>query len=239
MEPAFVAFVAIFLFAITTQTVTGFGTVILALTLGAHLYPVDVMLAWLVPTNLLITSYLLARYHQAVAWRLLVRRVLPAMGVGFIAGQALFYVLDTNALRWLLGVLVVALTARELLRRGAAGPLPGGLMPWSGAAGVCHGLFAAGGPLLVYGMARESLDKAAFRSTLSLIWTLMSIVLTVSYIAGGVLTAEALPHMAVLAAVTPAAVLVGEWLHHRVDETRFRQVVYAVLLVAGMFLLIR
>lgn len=239
MDPAFAAFVAIFLLAITTQTVTGFGTVILALTLGAHLYPVDVMLAWVVPTNLLLTSYLLARYHEAVAWRLLLRRVLPAMGLGFIAGQALFYVLDTDALRWLLGVLVVALTARELLRRGAAGPLPGGLMPWSGAAGVCHGLFAAGGPLLVYGLARENLDKSAFRSSLSLVWTLMSALLTVSYIAGGVLTTDAVPYLAVLAAVMPAAVIAGEWLHHHVDETLFRQVVYAVLLVAGMSLLIR
>ncbi|HEX5676642.1 MAG TPA: hypothetical protein VFX91_01605 [Alcanivorax sp.] len=44
------------------------------------------------------------------------------------------------------------------------------------------------------------------------------------------------PQLAALAPVVLAGIVLGEALHHRVDEHRFRQVLFVVLLLAGIAL---
>lgn len=240
MTTAFIAFALIFFLATTTQTIVGFGSVIIALTLGAQLFSVHTLLAWLVPVNLSLSGYIVLRYHRQVAWPLLLRRILPPMLVGLALGQVLFYTLHAHWLKTLLGALVVILALDALLvgsRDGRRGP--GRITPWTFAAGVVHGLFAAGGPLLVYGVSREPLDKGSFRSTLAVVWLSLGAILTVSYAVGGTLTLSRLPQLAVLLAILPVAIGVGEWLHHRVDERLFRRLLFVVLLLAGVALMLR
>ena len=58
---------------------------------------------------------------------------------------------------------------------------------------------------------------------------------TLGYAAEGVLV-KVWPGLAALAPVVLAGIVLGEILHHRVDEQRFRQVLFSVLLLAGLAL---
>jgi len=104
-------------------------------------------------------------------------------------------------------------------------------------AGITHGLFASGGPLLVYALAGTTLDKTRFRATLICVWFLLNSVLTFAFFLDGRLL-PALPALAWLVWLLPVGILLGEQLHRRVDEVRFRMLVYGLLLVTGMLLLV-
>ena len=47
----------IVLISYTTQAMSGFGSTILALTLGLHLYPINVLLPVLVPLDMIVYLY--------------------------------------------------------------------------------------------------------------------------------------------------------------------------------------
>ncbi len=235
---SFIAVIGIVFFAFFTQAATGFGGMVIAMTASALLYPVDLLLSWFVPLVILLSSYLLIRHHDHIDWRLFFRGILPAMGLGLLIGQLVFYRLDTAALKTALGALVIVLSLRELLRGNQAPPnIP--LLPWTFAAGVVHGIFATGGPLLVYALNGQRLDKAVFRSTLTVVWMVMALVLAGSYIASGSLGADALPRIGVLAAVLPLSIIAGEWVHARINAAAFAKAINALLVVCGLALVLR
>src|SRR5690606_9258239 len=141
------------LISYTVAAVTGFGSLVIALALGALLLPVAELLPVLVPPNVLKSGPLLLRHRRQLDGALLLRVILPMMLLGTLAGFALQQWLADDLLKGLLGILMLWFAGRELwrLHRGSpARPHP----PWLNrlltlGAGLTHGLFASGGPLLV------------------------------------------------------------------------------------------
>lgn len=99
--------------------------------------------------------------------------------------------------------------------------------------GVFQGAFGTGGPLIVIYAARAMTHKSIFRATLCMLWLTLNTILISSFIASGRLNA---PLLQLSAAYLPAT-LFGLWLgnhaHYRIQEHIFRQIVYAVLMLAG------
>lgn len=243
-DPAFFAFAAIVLIAFVTEAATGFGATVITLTLAVHFLRVELILPVFVPLGLVLSIVLVWRQRAHVDRALLLRTILPLMGVGLAVGIAVFEHASSAALQRVLGVFVVVVALEGLwqLRTSRGGAeisarpaLPPALR---GAAlvgaGVIHGIFASGGPLLVWALGRSALDKGAFRATLSSVWLVFGVVLVASYAWRGLLGSETLRASAALLPVLIAALALGEWLHHRLDEVRFRRVVYALLLAAGL-----
>ena len=100
----------------TTQAMSGFGSTILALTLGVHLYPVAQLLPVLVPLDMVVNLYLVIRHHRIINRPLLFRSILPVMGIGVLAGIIAFQLVEGVLLKRTFGVLVVLLSMRELYR---------------------------------------------------------------------------------------------------------------------------
>src|SRR5690554_3281246 len=142
------------LLSYTVEAVTGFGSLVIALSLGALLLPVAELLPVLVPLNVLMSGILTLRNRQYIDCGLLLRVVLPLMLGGTLLGYLLQNGLADNLLKLLLGVLIGWFACRELWRLGrntAVEPHPRWLNRLlTLAAGISHGLFASGGPLLVY-----------------------------------------------------------------------------------------
>lgn len=238
MEMSFVLVALIVFFAFFTQAATGFGALVISMTLGALLYPIDVLLNWFVPLVVLLSLYLLARHHGHIDWSLFLKKILPGMGLGMLVGQYVFYSLNTEVLKYALGGIVVFLAGRELLRRGDM-PRNIPLLPWTLAAGVVHGIFATGGPLLVYGLNGQSIEKSVFRSTLTLVWGVLAFSLVLSYIFSGQLTTAALPQIGMLAAILPFSIMAGEWAHRYINEALFKKVINVLLVFCGVVLLLK
>jgi uncharacterized membrane protein YfcA len=106
-------------------------------------------------------------------------------------------------------------------------------------AGVIHGLFACGGPLVVYVVGRSLHEKSAFRATLSALWLVMNAVLVTTMIVGGTINARTLLTSAWLVPPLLVGLFLGDRLHRRLDERAFRVAVFALLFVAASVLLVR
>lgn len=200
------------------------------------------LLPILVLLDVLLCGYLALHHRDAIDLPWLFRRVLPWMTVGLGLGIVVALRAREALLRRLLGVLVLILAGRELAalaRAPVATPLLQrtrvlGLL----GAGVMHGIFATGGPLLVYVLGRSELTKSAFRSTLAVVWVLLDLLLLTSYAATGRITTAALGTTLALVPSLVVAGALGEWVHRRLDERRFRVVVMSVLLVVGFALVL-
>src|SRR5690606_36512480 len=142
------------LLAYTIEAVTGFGSIVIALALGALLLPIPELLPVLVPLNICMSGYLGWRHRRHIQWGLLLKLILPLMLLGTLLGHGLRPWLGEALLRQGFGALVVWFATRELWRlwRGVqAQPHPSLLSrALTLGAGLTHGLFASGGPLLVY-----------------------------------------------------------------------------------------
>ncbi len=218
------------------EAITGFGSIVIALSLGALLLPINSMLPVLVPLNIVMTGFLLLRHYRHIHWPTLLRLILPLMAGGTLAGYFMRPWLGDEVLQGLFGALVLWFAARELWKiyRGihAVRHHRFWTAGWMLTAGVTHGLFASGGPLLVYALSGVQLDKAAFRATLITVWFSLNSLLTLVFAFDGSLL-PALPRVGAMLPALIAGVLIGELLHHRVNDEKFRVVVYGLLLLTG------
>ncbi len=256
------------LLATLTQTVTGFGSTLVIVTLGSYLLDRQALLATVVPLGLLQTAFVLRKDRAHVAKDLLTKQLLPWMGAGLLVGYgaaqwlangplgghllinlfgALVAVLAVIELRKLLGSRATQVapderthTERTHLEQTASAPSMAHISRfWLSISGILHGMYATGGPTLVYALGRSGLDRKAFRSTLAVVWFVLDGVLTVLFLVDGEITGErALSAVGLLPAMA-GGVFLGQWVHARVKERTFRVALFGLLVLAGGALALR
>jgi uncharacterized membrane protein YfcA len=224
------------------EAAAGFGGMVVSLTLGALFLPLGHLLGVLVPVNLVLSSYLLARGFKHVHWRFLGTRLVPLMAVGLAFGVLLARTTQTGWLKPVFAAFVVVVAAQQLVQlRSAAAPSrlnPFVAGAWLVGGGFIHGVFATGGPPTVYVASRELPEKAVFRASLSAVWVLLNLMLLPRLWLEGNLSASSMGTSGVLLLPLVFGIAAGEWIHHRLDERRFKVAVAALLLCAGLTLLV-
>lgn len=227
------------------ESVAGFGGTVVAVSLGATYAPIAHVLAVFLPLNLALSAYLALRHRRAVRGRLLAGRIVPFMLVGLAGGTALALAVDAERAKLGFAALVIAVGARELIRLARPAAAPAGPLPAPVqavvliGAGVVHGLYATGGPLLVAVAQRVITVKAELRATLAVLWFSLNLIVLGRLIAHRDLTADTL---LLSAGVVPALVIaigLGEVVHARVSERGFRWLVALLLLATGAVLFAR
>lgn len=239
-----IALQAIVLLAFVAEAAIGFGATVITVTLAVLFLPLDVVLPAFVPVNMLLSAYLAVRHHRAIAFRLLLRSIAPAVLLGLVIGIGLFRGQSSQALLLAFAIFVVVLSAVELWRAQsrATSTQPLSLPIRSlmlGLGGLVHGLFGTGGPMIVYALQREGLDKGAFRASLALVWLILNGALLVNFASLGLLgRGSAVLSLAIAIALVPA-LLLGSYLHHRLSARRFQLGIFSLLLIAGIALAAR
>ena len=230
--------------AFTSETALGFGSTIIAVALGSFFLPLDVLLAAFVPVNVLLSVVLVARTHAHAELRLLGLKILPWVLLGLPLGIYAGSHVREAILKSIFGVFVLTLAALELRRSqpaanaNAATPtafLDRALLT---VAGVVHGAFATGGPMVVFVLGRTlGQDKARFRATLSVLWLVLNSILLVSFLVKGRLTQSSGLTSALFGVSMLAGFAAGEIAFRRVSAVRFRLGVFAMLGLAGALML--
>lgn len=235
-------FGAVFL-GFAVEALAGFGATVVTLAIASQAMPVDGILAAFLPVNLLLSAYLVIQYRRHIDVAYLVRRVLPYMLPGVALGRWWANAGGPDLVRTTFAAFVTTLAAIELysqFRAKANRPLRAGAAAAAIAgSGVVHGMFACGGPLLVYAMGREITDKTRLRATLAAIWLTMNALVVATLAAAGQIGTASLTTSGLLLLPLFAGATLGEWAHHRMPIDRFRTVVFGLLFVAGGLLLLR
>jgi uncharacterized membrane protein YfcA len=198
---------------------------LIALTLGLQLQTRAELLPFLVPVSVIQSTAIVVRHRAAIDLRLLFRVILPLMVVGVAGGVALTSYVEGPLLKRAFGVMVMAFAARELWR----------LKPRAVEVEQTPLARPAAGLGILVG--RLGLPKGAFRATLTCVFLILNVGLTGWFASQGQITQTELTRLAATLPVLVACLFVGEWIHDRVSETRFKVGVYALLLLAGATLL--
>lgn len=244
MTPAELGFLgAIVLLASTVQSALGFGASLIIVSLGALRLPIAQLLPVLVPLSCVATTTIVVVDRAHVDRRLLLRRILPLMAPGVVVGGLLAHRLADDAARRAYGVLVVLLAAHALwtLLRPQAPDAPARPPRASDAAcvamaGLVHGVYATGGPLLVYVVDRLQLSPRVFRATLAGVWLSLNLLLTAGFAAAGRLDLGTLACSAALLPALGLGLALGHRVHTGLDRRTLRGLVLGLLLVAGVSL---
>lgn len=232
----------IFIFiGFTTEVATGFGSIIIAISLGALVLPIEAMLPILVCLNSMMNGIFLVRIYRQIHLVTLLKVILPMMLLGMVVGIQILPYLSDNTLKKGFAILVLWFAIRELykLRKGHKVAVKSQFLQriWTFLAGITHGLYASGGPLLVYSLAGNTLNKANFRATLLATWFLLNLSYALYLLFNGVLIQHAVSILA-YSPVLLLAVFVGQYLHNKIDEQRFKQIVYILLILSAITMLI-
>jgi len=240
-DPWLPALAASMVFAYAVQTMTGFGSQVIVLSISAVVYPLAVTMPVVLALNLLMCGFVALRMRRAVDVKLLATEVFPWMGLGVLAGIATLRGFGFLPPKWPFGLVVVAFALKELRalsrRLAAVESAPATRRAWLASGGFVHAFYASGGPLVVTALAGTTLDRDRFRATLMTMWFVFNGVVLANVVTAGGWDHGTSVRTLALAPTVPLGIWIGEALKTRVNDRGFRVVVQATLLVAGLALL--
>jgi len=223
--------------ATLVRSALGFGEALVAVPLLALALPVEVAAPLAVLVSVTVAAVVVVRDRRHVQFRSagrLVLATLPGLPLGLLRLTAL----PEPAVKAALGAVIVAFSAHCLAGRAPA-ELRDDRLAWAFGfgAGVLGGAYGMNGPpLVVYGTLRRW-PPEEFRATLQGYFLPASVLGMAGYWLAGLWVPTVTHYYLLSLPLTAAAVLLGRWLHRRMDGHRFVRAVHVGLLVIGATLL--
>lgn len=229
--------VAVVLLGYTVLGLTGFGSALVIVPLLAWQWPLPEVVALV-----LVLDLPASLMHSGLNWRLVqrgeLRRLLPGMAAGTLAGLWLTHHLQSRWPLLALGVYVAVVGLRALRTGQAHQPVGARLGVVYGAGiGVVEMLFGTAGPVVVAWLTRRLPDPHHVRATIPMVMAVAVLTVLSGMAWDGRLAQTALWQRWLLLIVPAlAGVWLGHRLAHRVPVARLRQIICALLVVSGSVL---
>ena len=239
MTLAWVVAAAVIAAASFVMGLAGFGIALVALAFLPYLMaPADAIILLTIYAAL-FSAALLVQLHRDVE-----PRAIADLLVGTLAGTPLgvwgLAALPASALNRLIGLMLVVafvLETRGLYPERLRGRV------WGLGAGVTAGLLGGAvgtpGPPVVLYSATQGWSARAIKANLQAFFMVNQTAILVGYWWAGVLTREVWSLTAGFALPAAVGAAAGALLFERVDQQRFRQIVFAIILVSAVVLLVR
>ena len=227
------------------QAVTGFalGLIVVGAATIAGLAPVAVSAGLVNVAALACIATALRGHVQHVRWRD-AGYLLGGMAPGVVAGVVLLDYLSAGLTAALHTVLAASILAAGVLLSLSPDPRTVAAGRWSALAtgsigGLFTGLFAAGGPPIVFHLYRQPFEVVAIRATLLATFGLAAVIRLVYVGARGTLGGETLVLAVASVPVVIAATLAARRFPPPLSERNMRRFAFALLVALGAVLLVR
>ena len=227
------------------QGITGFAGTMLAMPPSVKLVGFDTAKPILNALGLLSGIYIVAANRKSVNKKEFLK-IVAVMSLGMLAGFALRSVLaGRERVMYIMLGAVVILTAvsgiyKTFLKKGGGhshGKAVSAVLLI--AAGVTHGLFVCGGPLLVSYMTGKVGDKQEFRTTLSACWIVLNGIILTDDIRTELWNKNMILLLCISAVILFAAMFIGSLLCKKMSRGLFMKITYILLIVSGALLFIK
>ena len=211
---------------------SGFGAALIFLPLAA-----TVVEPKIASPLLLITDAVLALGFIPNAFRTADKREVSIMGVGAAVGipvgTVLLVRMDPIHIRWAVVVLATAMLALLISGwRYRGKPTPPLTFGVGAFAGVCSGAAQVGGPAVIAYWLGSTTPAAIIRANIILYFAISTAIAIVAYFFGGVLTLVVLKLCLVVGPAYALGLFIGARLFGIADESVFRRICYALIVVA-------
>ena len=226
--------------AYTVFGLSGFGSTVISVPILAHFLPV----AYLVPLMALLdlfSAVSIGAKGRGQASKPELKRLIPFMFVGFVAGVTLLVSMPENYLRTALGVFAIAVGLNSI-----ANPVLQNTISawWSVPAGIIGGalatVFGAGGPIYATYLSGRLRDKGELRSTISTLISISAFTRALAYaVSGLILNLSMLAGTLVLSPFAWIGLKLGARIHVGLTQEQMRRAIGALLVLTGSSLLVR
>lgn len=229
--------------------ITGFAGTILAMPPSLMLVGYDIAKPILNVLAIFSGVYVFIGNYKKIDWKELAKIVvvmaLGIFGAVFIKG---LFVGKEHLLYKLLGLLVIGLSVQgfyKLLRKpGEEKPEEEqksniGTYALLVLAGIIHGLFVSGGPLLTGYMTKRIKDKSVFRATISTVWVFLNTLVLLEDIQAGLWVPSTVKMLCIAVPFLLAGMFIGSKLVARMSQMVFMKLTYILLFISGLSLLVK
>lgn len=232
--------IGVVLLGYTVLGLTGFGSAMVIVSLLAWQWPLPEVVALALMLDLPASLM-----HSGLNWRQVqwteLRRLLPGMVLGTLAGLWLSDQLDSRWPMLALGVYVAVAGVRALRPKAVFRGQPA---RWALAYGLGVGmvemLFGTAGPVVVDWLTRRLPDPHQVRATIPMVMVVAVLTVLTGMGLDGRMSHPALwQRWGLLIVPALMGVWLGHRLSHRVPVVRLRQVICALLVVSGLMLALK
>lgn len=106
-------------------------------------------------------------------------------------------------------------------------------------AGLVHGMFVCGGPLLVVYASEKLKDKDEFRATLSVVWIILNSLIMFSDVRSGYFNSDMLVLLAISIGILVFAILIGNKVAQKMNRNVFMTLTYILMGISGLSLILK
>ena len=233
--------IGVVLLGYTVLGLTGFGSALVIVPLLAWQWPLPEVVALTLLMDVPASAFHSGLNWRQVQWREL-RRLLPGLVLGTVAGLWLMQHLSARWPLLVLGVYVAAVGLNALRPRTAPARQPAALWAWpvGTAIGLVELLFGTAGPLVVAWLSRRVADAQQMRASTPMIITVAASTVLAGMAWDGRLSSPVIwQRWTVLIGLALVGVWLGHRAAHRVPVARLRQIICGLLVVSGWMLALR
>lgn len=225
------------------QGITGFAGTLIAMPFLIMLVDLETAKQVLNYLGIVASLWILYKDHRYLNWPQ-VRKILGIMLVGLFIGIASYNYLPTDLLLIIFPIFVLFVGVRGLLTElkkesvqpKKERPLFETILLLS--AGIIHGLFVSGGPMLVAYATTKINNKHEFRATLSAVWVVLNSIMFIQNLLANNLTKSIVVYMAISTVVLFIGLAIGEKLLKKMSQATFMKISYFLLILSSISLLI-
>ncbi|MGZ5100504.1 MAG: sulfite exporter TauE/SafE family protein [Usitatibacter sp.] len=226
--------------AYTVFGLSGFGSTVIAVPILAHFLPVSYLVPLMALLDCASAAFVGSTSREHLA-RAELKRLVPFMLLGFVAGATVLVGVPDRYLRAALGVFAATVGIYGILNPvlhrtiSALWAIPSGIV-----GGAIATIFGAGGPIYATYLSGRLRDKSEIRSTLSTLISISAFTRAVVYALTGLLLH--LPILAGIVVLAPFAWMglkLGSRIHVGLTQEQMRRAVGALLVLTGSSLLAR
>ena len=222
----------------TVLGLTGFGSALVIVPLLAWQWPLPEVVALTLLMDVPASAFHSGLNWRQVQWREL-RRLLPGLVLGTVAGLWLMQHLQSRWPLLLLGLYVAAVGLNALRPKATSlhQPAPVWAWPVGMAIGLVEMLFGTAGPVVVAWLSRRVADAQQMRASTPMIITAAASTVLAGMAWDGRLSQPLLwQRWTVLIGVALLGVWLGHRVAYRVPVARLRQIICGLLVVSGLLL---
>lgn len=229
----------------TVEGIAGFGATVMALPFVSMLIGIDKAVPMLSSLGVLLSFFIVLRSWRNLNWKEYLFIVLH-VGLGVPLG---LFMMDYLPKGWLIAILVCFMFfvgIKGLLGIWGDAALKKQTAPCKKnllfrfvliIGGVIQGAFSSGGPVVVMYASKALPEKAKFRATLSSLWLTTNTIMVTKWTLSGTVWTPQLGKLILCALpFIGGGMVLGDFLHRKVDQKKFTILVYSVLIIAAFML---
>lgn len=232
-----IAFLILILLTNIIQGITGFAGTVLAMPFAILLLGIDVAKPVLNITTLIACILIVFESYKHIVWKECLKMI-GIMFIGVFIGEYMYQMFSVDLLLTIYAIFIILIALKGIFIKQTYDLDEKVLIAIIVLAGIIHGMFLSGGPLLIIYAVKKLQDKATFRATLAPVWIVLNSYLLIKQFTSSLITTQVITLALWSIPVLIIAIIIGKKLYEHMSQKFFLMLSYILLFISGISLIL-